>query len=99
MKDLGSCGQFTSIKLKQNLKIKTILLSHRVYIQKALDLADMLDSKPVDSPFVSEIEFIYNINEPVDENFICLYQFFVGIYIWAYVYICPNLGFAVSTLS
>ena len=32
MKDLGSCGQFIGIKLKQNLEAKTISLSQRVYI-------------------------------------------------------------------
>ncbi len=32
MKDLGSCGQFTGIKLEQNLKAKTISLSQKIYI-------------------------------------------------------------------
>ena len=32
MKDLGSCGQFTGIKLERNLEAKTISLSQRVYI-------------------------------------------------------------------
>ena len=58
MKDLGSCGQFTGIKLKRNLEAKIISLSQRVYIQKALDQAGMLDSKPVHSPLVSGIDFI-----------------------------------------
>ena len=99
MKDLGSCGQFTGIKLERNLEAKTISLSQRVYIQKALDQAGMLDSKPVHSPLVSGIDFIKNVNEPADEDFIRLYQSYVGTHMWAYVCTRPDLGFAVSTLS
>ncbi len=99
MKDLGSCGQFTRIKLEQNLKTKTISLSQRVYIQKALDQAGMLNSKPVHFPLVSGIDFIKNVNEPANEDFICLYQSYIDTHIWAYLCTHPNLGFAVSTLS
>ena len=35
MKDLRSYGQFIDIKLERNLEAKTILLSQRIYIQKA----------------------------------------------------------------
>ncbi len=83
IKDLGSCGQFIEINLEQNLKAKTILLSQEVYIQKALDQAGMLDSKPVHSPLVSGIDFIQNVNKPVNEDFIYLYQSYIGTYMWA----------------
>lgn len=81
MKNLGSCEQFTEIKPKQNLETKTISLSLGVYIQKALDQAGILDSKPIYSFFISEIDFIKNINKLADEDFTCLYQFYVGTHI------------------
>lgn len=99
MKDLGSFGQFTEIKLEQNLEARTISLSQRVYIEKALEHADMLDSKLVHSPIVFRIDFCKNKNESLDEDFIHLYQFHIDIHIWAYVCTHPDLSFAVFTLS
>ena len=59
----------------------------------------MLDFKPVYSPLISGIDFIKNVNKLADKNFIHLYQSYVGTHMWAYICICPDLGFAVSTLS
>lgn len=73
MKNLGSCEQFTGIKLKQNLEAKTISLSQRIYTQKALNQTSMLDSKPIYSPFFSGIDFCKNVNESADKDFIRLY--------------------------
>ena len=39
------------------------------------------------------------MNEPLDEEFIRLYQSHVSTHMWIYVCIRPDLGFAVSTLS
>ena len=99
MKDLGSCGQFIGIKLERNLEAKTISLSQRVYIQKALEHANMLDSKPVHSSLVSGIDFSKNLNKLLDKDFIYLYQSHVGTHMWVYVCTRPDLSFAVSTLS
>lgn len=98
MKDLRSYRQFTGIKLEQNLEKKTISLSKRVYVKKALEHTDMLDYKPVQTPIVSRIYFSKNVNEPLDKEFVCLYQSHVGTHMWAYVCTCPNPGFAVCTL-
>lgn len=57
MKDLNSYEQFIGIKVEQNLEVKTISLSQRVYIEKALEHADILDFKPVHTPIVSKIAF------------------------------------------
>ncbi len=59
----------------------------------------MLDSKPIHSPLVSRIDFIKNINESADEDFIRLFQSYVGTHMWAYICTHPNLDFVVSTLS
>ncbi len=99
MKDLGSCRQFTEIKLEQNLKANTISLPQRVYIQKILDQASMLDSKPIHSLLISGIDFIKNINKLANEDFIYLYQSYISTHMWTYVCTCPDLGFAVLTLS
>ena len=57
MKDLGPCGQFTGIKLEQNLERRTISLSQKIYIAKALEHANMTESKPVHSPIISGVHF------------------------------------------
>ena len=59
----------------------------------------MSDSKPVHCSIVSVINFWKNLDEPADEQFIRLYQSYVGTHIWTYI--CPylNLGFVVFTLS
>lgn len=99
MKNLGSCEQFTKIKLEQNLEAKIISLSQRVYIENNLEYADMLDSKLVHSLIIFRINFCKNENKPLDENFTRLYQCHVGTHMWAYVCTRPNLGFAVSIFS
>ena len=53
MKDLGPCGQFTEIKLERNLEKKTISISPKVYIEKALENANMT-GLPADNPFQRE---------------------------------------------
>lgn len=58
----------------------------------------MLNFKLVHSPFVFGIDFSNNTNESLNEDFICFYQSHVSTHMWAYVCICPDLGFAVSTL-
>ncbi len=40
-----------------------------------------------------------NVNEPANEDFIRLYQSYVGTHMWTYICTRPELGFAVSTLS
>lgn len=99
MKDLGSCRQFSGIKLEQNLEAKTISLSQRVYIQKDLEHANILDSKPVHSLLVLGINFSKNIIKPLNEDFIRFYESHISTHMWAYICTCPDLGFAVSILS
>ena len=47
MKDLRAWWQFTGIKLKRNLKTKSIFLFQRVYIEKVLKHADCKSEKPI----------------------------------------------------
>ena len=99
MKDLGPYDQFTRIKLKQNMDKRTISLFQKVYLEKALEHADMSDSKPVHCPIVSGVDFRKILEDLADKEFIRLYQSHVGTHMWAYVCTRPDLGFAVSTLS
>ena len=92
IKDLRSCGQLTGIKLEQNLKARTISLSRRAYMKKVLEHNDMLGSKLVHFSIVSGINFCKNVNELLDEDFICLYQSHIGIHMWAYICTCPILA-------
>lgn len=78
---------------------KTISLSQCVYVEKALEYANMLNCKPVHIPIVSGIDFRKNVNKPVDKEFVRLYQSHIGTHMWVYVYTCPDLGFAVSIIS
>lgn len=83
MKNLSFCRQFNKIKLEQNLEVKTISLSQRVYNQMTLENANMLDSKLVHSTFISGIDCSKNknINKLLDKDFIYLYQSHVDTYI------------------
>lgn len=73
MKDLGSYRKFMGTRLERDLEEKIISLSQRVYIEKALECADMLDYKSIHIPIISGIDFWKNVNKPIDEEFICLY--------------------------
>lgn len=73
MKDLGPCGQFTRIKLEQNLEKRTISLSQKIYLEKALDYANMIKSKPVYFLIVFAVNFWKNLKELVDKKLIHLY--------------------------
>ena len=99
MKDLGSCGQFTGIKLEQNRNKRTITLFQKVYLEKSLEHANISNSKPVHCPIISGIDFRKNLENLADKEFIRLYQSHVSTYMWAYICACLDLGFAVSTLS
>ena len=99
MKDLKSYGQFTKIKLKQNMDKRTISSSQKIYFEKALEHADISDSKLVYYPIVPSVDFRKNIKNPADKKFIRLYQSHVVTHILAYMCTRLNLGFAVSTLS
>ena len=87
MKDLNSCRKFTKIKLEQNLEAKTISKSQRIYIQKALEHANMLNLKLVLFFLVFRINFSKHIKKPFDKDFIRLYQSHIRIYMRAYVYL------------
>lgn len=73
MKDLSFCSQFTEMKLKQNLKKRTIFLSQNIYIEKALEYANMTKSKQVYFSIVFRINFQKNTKESVDKEFIDFY--------------------------
>ena len=45
------------IKLKQNMDDKTIFLSQKVYLEKALEHTDMLDSKLIYCLIISGVDF------------------------------------------
>lgn len=59
----------------------------------------MLNFKPVYFLVISGLDFSQNLKEIVDKDFVCLYQSHVETYMWTYVCTCPQLCFAVFTLS
>lgn len=74
MKNLDSYGQFIKIKLKQNLEVKTISLSQRIYIQKTLKYANILDSKSIYFFFILKINISKSINKLLNKDFQHFYK-------------------------
>lgn len=57
IKDLGSYLQFMETRLERNLEEKTISLSQKLYIEKTLEYADILDCEFVHTLIFSGINF------------------------------------------
>ncbi len=99
MKDLGPCSQFLGIKIERDDKLRTISLSQKACIDRALATADMDNCKGASSPMMANPNLIKNTEAAEDKQLIRTYQSHVGTQMWAYVCTRFDLGFSVSTLN
>ena len=99
MKDLGICHQFLGIKVERDENRRTISISQTAFINKALMTAEMQDCKRVNVPMIGSPNFPHDIKSPINKELVQLYQSYIGIQIWAYIYIRPDLGFSISFLN
>ncbi len=91
MKDLGTCCQFTCLKIKCQIEEKNICLSQGIDVWKAPEYSGMSDCKSVNSQIVVNTDFTKNPQEPTNKEFIWTYQSPVRTNIRAYICGRPNL--------
>src|SRR6266702_759951 len=101
--DLGPIHWLLGIKITQDRDVRTIALSHESYIDTITWRFNLGDAKPINTPMIPTISYSTK-DAPADKTDVARmakvpYCEAIGSLMYASVATCPDISFAVSTLS
>ncbi|KAG8474632.1 hypothetical protein CXB51_031261 [Gossypium anomalum] len=103
MKDLGPAKKILGMEILRNRKASKLYLSQKGYIEKVLCRFNMQSAKPVSTPLAAHFRLSSALSPQSDDEIEYMshvpYSSAVGSLMYAMVWSCPDLSYAVSAVS